>query len=98
MGDFTKLVVALPLVVLFLAGAAAPFCIFDCSLKAARHLLVRDEDLPWMLRWNKLNAIYYPSLLDSAGRSERRKAIIWMVFFFMTIILGAGYVVFARHS
>ena len=98
MGDFNKLIVALPVAVLFLAGAAALFCTFDCSLKAARHFLVRDEDLPWMLRWNKLNAIYYPSLLDAEGRTERRKAIIWMALFFTTIILGAGYILFARRS
>jgi hypothetical protein len=98
MDDFAKLAVALPLALLFLTGVAALFCILDCSLKAARHLRSCEEDLPWMLRWNKLNAIYYPSLLDAAGRNERRKAIIWMALFITIVILGAGYVVFARRS
>lgn len=97
MSDFGKLIVALPLGVLLIAGAGALFWVSDCSLKAARHLLVRDEDLPWMLRLNKFNAIYYPPLLDPAGLRERRKAIIGMIVLFLLFIIGAGYVSFARH-
>jgi hypothetical protein len=97
LNDVAKLLVVLPIGVLFFAAAASFIYAIDSSIKASRHIVAHEDDLPLLLRWNKLNAIYYPDLLDSEGRKDRRTAILWIIGVLVTGILLILYVRWVRN-
>lgn len=97
MSDATKVLIATPLLLLAGITIVAVIKSFVASSRAVRHIHGYDDgSLPFFLRWNHGNVIFFPHLLDSEGLAHRRRALLWQRLYLGAIVAAILYASWVR--
>ena len=97
MSDLHSFLVASPLVIFASAAMIALHKAMDAADRTSSHIQTDESgSRPFLMRWNHLNAIYFPGWLGPEGLKERRRAIGWQVILAGILLAAYWYIDWVR--